>query len=102
MSSIEISQMATGGNQQAKLVFGAMAYQVAKQIGAMYAVLECKVDAILISGGIANSKYFTDMILKRVREMAPVHIFPGSDEIEALAMNGLMAMKGEIEIKEYK
>jgi butyrate kinase len=102
MSSIEISQMATGGNQQAKLVFGAMAYQVSKQIGAMYAVLECKVDAILISGGIANSKYFTDMILKRVRDMAPVHIFPGSDEIEALAMNGLMAMKGEIDIKEYK
>ena len=102
MSSIEISQMAIGGNQQAKLVFGAMAYQVAKQIGAMYAVLECKVDAILISGGIANSKYFTDMILKRVREMAPVHIFPGSDEIEALAMNGLMAIKGEIDLMEYK
>jgi butyrate kinase len=101
MNSIEIIQMATGGNQQARLVMGAMAYQVAKYVGAMYAVLEGNVDAILISGGIANSKYFTDMILKRVRTMAPVHVFPGSDEIEALAMNGLMALKGEIEIREY-
>lgn len=101
MSTIEIEQMAMNGNKQARLVFGAMAYQVSKYIGSMYAVLEGKVDAILISGGIANSKYFTDMILKRIREIAPVHVFPGSDEIEALGMNGLMAVKGEIEIKEY-
>lgn len=101
MSTIEIEQMAMGGNKQAKLVLGAMAYQVAKHIGSMYTVLECNVDAILISGGIANSKYFTDMILKRIRDIAPVHVFPGSDEIEALGMNGLMALKGEIEIREY-
>ncbi len=102
MSTIEIEQMAMSGNKQAKLVYGAMAYQVAKYVGSMYAVLEGNVDAILISGGIANSKYFTDMIMKRIRSMAPVHVFPGSDEIEALGMNGLMALKGEIEIKEYK
>jgi len=102
MSTIEIEQMAVSGNQQAKLVFSAMAYQVAKHIGAMYAVLEGNVDAILISGGIANSKYFIDMILKRIRDIAPVHVFPGSDEIEALGMNGLMALKGEIEIMEYR
>lgn len=101
MSTIEIEQMALSGNKQAKLVFSAMAYQVAKHIGSMFAVLEGKVDAILISGGIANSKYFTDMILKRVRDIAPVHVFPGSDEIEALGMNGLMALKGEIDIQEY-
>ena len=102
MSSIKVEQMAMSGNQQAKQVFGAMAYQVAKNVGAMYAVLEGNVDAILISGEIANSKYFIDMILKRIRDISPVHIFPGSDEIEALGMNGLMALKGEIEIKEYK
>jgi butyrate kinase len=101
MSTIEIEQMALTGNSQAKLVFSAMAYQVAKHVGSMYTVLEGEVDAILISGGIANSKYFTDMILKRIRKIAPVHVFPGSDEIEALGMNGLMALKGEIEIKEY-
>ncbi len=101
MSSIEIEQMALSGNKQAKLVFSAMAYQVAKHIGSMFAVLEGKVDAILISGGIANSKYFTDMILKRVRDIAPVHVFPGSDEIEALGMNGLMALKGDIDIQDY-
>lgn len=101
MSTIEIEQMAMDGNNQAKLVYGAMAYQVARHVGSMYAVLEGEVDAILISGGIANSKYFTDMILKRIRKIAPVHVFPGSDEIEALGMNGLMALKGEIEIKEY-
>ncbi len=101
MSTIEIEQMALSGNKQAKLVFSAMAYQVAKHIGSMFAVLEGKVDAILISGGIANSKYFTDMVLKRVRDIAPVHVFPGSDEIEALGMNGLMALKGEIDIQDY-
>ena len=101
MSTIEIEQMAMSGNKKAKLILSAMAYQVAKHIGGMYAVLECKVDAILISGEIANSKYFTDMILQRVRDMAQVHVFPGSDEIEALGMNGLMALKGEVEIKEY-
>ncbi len=101
MSTIEVERMAREGNQQAKLVFSAMAYQVAKYAGAMYAVLEGNVDAILISGGIANSRYFTDMVLKRIRNMAPVHIFPGSDEIEALGMNGLMALKGEIGIMEY-
>ncbi len=102
MSTIELEQMSMNGNKQAKLVFGAMAYQVSKYVGAMYAVLEGKVDAILISGGIANSKYFIDMILKRIRSMAPVHVFPGSDEIEALGMNGLMALKGDIDIREYK
>ncbi len=101
MSTIEIEQMATSGNKQAKLVYGAMAYQVAKYVGSMFAVLEGQVDAILISGGIANSKYFTDMVMKRIRNIAPVHVFPGSDEIEALGMNGLMALKGEIDIKEY-
>ena len=101
MSTIEIEQMALSGNTRAKLVFGAMAYQVAKHVGSMYAVLEGNVDAILISGGIANSKYFIDMIMKRIRNIAPIHVFPGSDEIEALGMNGLMALKGEIEIKEY-
>ncbi|MFO7924164.1 MAG: butyrate kinase [Bacteroidales bacterium] len=102
MSTIEIEQMAMSGNQQAKMVLSAMAYQVAKNMGSMYAVLESKVDAILISGEIANSKYFIDMILRRVRDIAPVHVFPGSDEIEALGMNGLMALKGEIDIMEYK
>ncbi len=102
MSTIEVEKMAMNGNQKAKMVFSAMAYQVAKHVGAMYPVLEGNVDAILISGEIANSKYFTDMILQRVRNIAPVHVFPGSDEIEALGMNGLMALKGEIEIQEYK
>jgi butyrate kinase len=101
MSTIQIEQMALDGNDQARLVFEAMAYQVAKNVGAMYAVLEGNVDAILISGGIANSKLFTEMVMKRIRNIAPVHVFPGSDEIEALGMNGLMALKGEIDIKEY-
>jgi butyrate kinase len=100
-SAQEVEEMALQGDEKAKLIFEAMAYQVAKHIGAMFTVLRGKVDAILISGGIGYSKYFTDLLIERVKDVAPVHVFPGADEIEALAMNGLRALKGEAEILEY-
>ena len=78
-----------------------MAYQVAKEIGAMSAVLKGEVDAILITGGIANSKWFCNLIIERVYRIAPVHLYPGQDEMGALAENALLALNGEIEIKEY-
>jgi butyrate kinase len=79
---------------KAKLVMDAMAYNVAKEIGAMATVLEGKVDAILLTGGIAYCSYIVDNITRRVSFIAPVKVFPGEDEMGALAMNGLAVLRG--------
>lgn len=93
---------AKDGDDKYKEVLEAMAYQVAKEVGAMSTVLKGEVDAILITGGIANSKWFCNLIIERVYRIAPVHLYPGEDEMSALAENALLAIKGEIEIKEYR
>lgn len=93
---------ARNGDKKCMEVLEAMAYQVAKEIGAMSTVLKGEVDAILITGGIANSKWFCNLISERVYRIAPVHLYPGQDEMGALAENALLALNGEIEIKEYK
>jgi len=93
---------AADGDEKAKEVFEAMAYQVAKEVGAMYTVLSGEVDGILITGGIANSKWFVNLIIQRVHKIAPVHVYPGEDEMRALATNGLLVLKGEIQPKTYK
>ncbi|MDD2315274.1 MAG: butyrate kinase [Proteiniphilum sp.] len=93
---------AKDGDEKCLQVMEAMAYQVAKEIGAMATVLKGVVDGILITGGIANSKWFCNMIIERVYRIAPVYVYPGQDEMGALAENALLALNGEIEIKEYK
>ena len=67
----------------------------------MAAVLSGQVDAILLTGGIAYSELVTAYITEKVKFIAPVKIYPGEDEMRALAMNGLMVLKGEITPKEY-
>jgi len=89
------------GDAFAELIYHAMAYQVAKFIGEMYTVLNCEVDAILITGGIAYDKGFVNWIQERVYKLAPIHIYPGEDEMKALAINGLMVVRGELEVKVY-
>jgi butyrate kinase len=101
-SAYEVEQRAQAGDEQAKFIFDAMAYQVAKAIGSMYPVLRGQVDAILITGGIAHSKWFVNQIIDRVYRIAPTHVYPGEDEMRALAVNGLMVLTGEVEAKEYK
>lgn len=83
------------------MIQDAMCYQVAKEIGAMAAVLKGKVDAILLTGGIAYGKPLTNYIKEMVEFIAPVNVYPGEDEMRALAMNGLMVLKGEMEAKNY-
>lgn len=92
----KIEQMALAGEDEPKLIYEAMAYQVAKEIGAMFTVLKGEVDAIILTGGLAYSNYFTNLISERVYKLAPLHVYPGEDEMKALAMNGLMVLKGEI------
>lgn len=98
----KIEQMALAGEEQPKLVYEAMAYQVAKEIGAMFTVLKGEVDAIILTGGLAYSNYFTNLISERVFKLAPVHVYPGEDEMKALAMNAMMILKGEITPLVYK
>lgn len=100
-SALEVEQRAANGDEYAKLVYDAMAYQVGKEIGAMSAVLKFNVDGILITGGIAHDKYFTNQIISYCHRMAPVHVIPGEDEMKALASNGLRVIKGETEVKIY-
>lgn len=100
-SAYEVEKRIHEGDKEAKFYFEAMAYQVSKEIGSMYTVLKGNVDAILITGGIANSKLFVNLLMERVHQIAPIHVYPGEDEMRALAMNGLRIIKGEITVKEY-
>lgn len=98
----EVENRASAGDEKAKLVFEAMGYQVAKEIGKNAAVLCGKVDAIILTGGIAYSKKMVSYIEEMVDFIAPVVIYPGEDEPYALAMGGLRVLNGEEEAKEYK
>ena len=101
-SAYDAEAAAFEGDEKASLILQAMAYQVAKEIGAMGTVLKGEVDGILITGGVANSKWFVNLIAERVHKIAPTHVYPGEDEMRALAFNGLRVLKGEAEIKVYK
>ena len=85
----EAEQRIDQGDEYAKLVVEAMAYQVAKQIGAMVATLSGEVDQIILTGGLAYSQRFTHLIEKRVGKMAPITIYPGEDELQAMAEGAL-------------
>jgi len=89
------------GRADAQLIFDAMAYNIAKAIGAMAVVLKGKVDAILITGGMAYSERFMEQIREQVAFLAQVKVYPGEDEMAALAMNGLAVLRGEEEPKMY-
>ena len=83
------------GNEEAKAVYEALAYQIAKDIGSMAAVLSFELDGIILTGGIAYSEMFTGMVRKYVEKLAPVTVVPGSFEMEALAKGALRVLKGE-------
>jgi butyrate kinase len=100
-SAYDVEQMVVKGDANARLIYEAMAYQVAKEIGAMSTVLKGDVDVILITGGVAHSKWFVNQIIERVHKIAPVHVYPGEDEMKALAMNGMRVLRGETVAKIY-
>jgi len=101
-SAYEVEQRASKGDTKAKTTYDAMAYQVAKEVGAMGAVLKYEIDGILITGGIANDKYFVNQIISYIHRIAPVHVYPGEDEMKALAMNGLRVVTGAVQPKTYQ
>jgi len=87
---------------QWKLIQDAMSYQIGKAIGAMAAVLKGKVDGILLTGGIAHNPFLVDYVKEMVGFIAPLKVYPGEDEMRALAMNGLMVLRGELSTKIYQ
>ena len=97
----EIVERMKAGDDDCRRVIEAMAYQVAKQIGAMAAVLEGRVDAVLLTGGIAYSETVCDLIRRRTAFVAPV-VMPGEDEMGALAENALRVLRGEERPKIYE
>lgn len=82
------------GDEWAKIVYDAMAYQVAKYIGAFAAVLKGKVDGIVLTGGVSNDPYFTGYVSERVEWIAPVKIYGGDFEMDALASGAIRALEG--------
>ncbi len=100
-SALEIENRINNGDEYAKLIYKAMAYQIAKGIGELATVLEGDVDRIIITGGIAYSKLMTGWIKKRVQFISPVEIVPGENELESLALGTLRVLKGEEASREY-
>ncbi|MDD2282077.1 MAG: butyrate kinase [Eubacteriales bacterium] len=98
---LEIERRISAGDQKAQLIYKAMAYQIAKEIGAMATVLSGQVRAIAITGGLAYSTMLTDWIKDDVRFIAPVLVYPGEDELLALAQGCLRVIKGEEQSREY-
>lgn len=98
----EIEYRINDGDSHARLIMEAMAYQVSKSIGEMFAVLKGEVDAILITGDLAHSQFVVRNIIDHVEKFAPVFIYAGDNELQAMASNALRVVKGEMEVGEYK
>lgn len=97
----EIEKMIASGDERAKIVYEAQAYQIAKGIGELSPTIEGKIDNIILTGGVANSKMLTGMIERQVEFIAPVIVMPGENELEALALGALRIMSGEEGCSEY-
>ena len=97
----EIERRVNEGDEKAKLYTDAMIWHTAKYIAAEGAVLCGKVDAIILTGGLCRSEYITGGLKKRLDWMAPVYLYPGQDEMKALALNTLHVLRGEWEAKQY-
>jgi len=98
----QIEKEAETGDEKAQLIQIAMAYQIAKAIGEAAVVLKGKVEAILLTGGIAYGKPIVDEITRYIDWIAPVKVYPGEDEMRALAFNALLILNGETKPKNYE
>ena len=100
-SVMEVMGRIAEGDQRAQKVLDAMCYNIAKQIGAMAAALSGRVDGILLTGGIAYNEPVTDYLRDRCGFIAPVTVYPGENELEALVANALVVLRGSVEPKVY-
>jgi butyrate kinase len=100
-SALEVERRIAEGDDHARLIYEAMAYQIAKEIGAMATVLKGDVDAIVISGGVAHSRMLLGWIEERVAWISKILVYPGEDEILALVLGVLRVLRGEEEARVY-
>jgi butyrate kinase len=98
---LKIKDKYLAGEKETMEVVQAMAYQVAKEAGALSTVVNGRVDAILVTGGIAFNEFFTELIRQRIQFIAPLHVYPGEDEMQALAEGVLRVLSGEETAKTY-
>ncbi|AGK54823.1 butyrate kinase [Bacillus sp. 1NLA3E] len=99
--TLKVERMIKNGNEKAKLIYSAMAYQVAKEIGAASVVLAGKVDAIILTGDLAYGKGFVAEITEKINWIADVIVEPGENELQSLAEGALRILRGEEEAKDY-
>ena len=97
----DVVKMISEGNKYAKLVYDAMIYQVAKEVGAQSVVLKGKIDAIILTGGIAYEEYFVKGLKEYIEFLGKIIIIPGEEEMQALANGVLRVLNGEEEAQEY-
>jgi butyrate kinase len=100
-SAVEVEEWIEAGDAHARLIYEAMAYQIAKEIAAMAAVLKGQVDTIVITGGVAHSEILLGWIRERVSWIAPLMVYPGEDEMLALAQGALRVLGGEERAQTY-
>lgn len=101
-SGIEVEKRIAAGDEKAAEVYEAMAYQVAKEIGSCAAVLEGRVDAIALTGSLVYSKVLLDSIMRKIAFIAPIHLNPGENEMEALADAAMRFFNKEEELSVYE
>ncbi len=97
----EALRRAEAGEARARLVLEAMCYQIAKAAGGLAAVLSGEVDAVLLTGGMAHLGALVEDVRSRIAFVAPVHVFPGEDELGALALGALRVLRGEEPLRSY-
>ena len=101
--AMEVENQVKAGNKEWELVYRAMAYQVAKEVGGLAAsAFSMDVDAIFVTGGMAYDKNFCKILEGHLGKIAPVCVYPGEDEMMALTLNGLMVLNNEVEAKIYE
>ena len=100
-SAVEVERRIEAGDAHAHLIYKAMAYQIAKEIGAMATVLMGQIDAIVITGGVAHSELILGWVRERVAWIAPILVYPGEDEMLALAQGALRVLHGEETARTY-
>ncbi|MBL6008575.1 butyrate kinase [Bacillus halotolerans] len=99
--AVKVEQMIQEGDEKARLIFDAMAYQVAKEIGAASAVLKGEVEAIVLTGGLAYGKSFVSSIRSYIDWISDVLVYPGENELQSLAQGALRVLQGEEQSKQY-
>ena len=96
-----VEELVKDGDRRAELIYRSMAYNIAKEIASLAPVLEGRIDAIVITGGIAFDNDFVDLIRRRIDFLAPLIILPGEDEMAALTQGALRVLQGEEEARTW-